>query len=70
MQVSAVDFIKSPAIYLEKIAMENVLITKEGRTIAVLAKPSDTPITDSLVGLLKGSGIKSAEDIKAMRLDA
>ncbi len=69
MQVSAVEFIKSPAIYLEKVGMENVLITREGRTIAVLAKPSDTPITDSLVGLLKGSGIKGAEDIKAMRLD-
>jgi hypothetical protein len=69
MQVSAIDFIKSPAIYLDKAILENVLIMKEGRAIAVLAKPSNTPITDSLVGLLKNSGIKNADDLKAMRLD-
>ncbi len=69
MQVSAVDFIKSPAIYLEKSGVENVLITKEGRTIAVLTRPSDTPVTDSLLGLFKDTGIKNADDLKAMRLD-
>jgi len=62
------DFIKNPALYLEKAAFEAVLITKHGRTVAVLAKPSDTPVTDSLLGILKDSGIKNAGDIKAMRL--
>jgi hypothetical protein len=54
---------------LYKVETENVLITKEGRTIAGLAKPSETPIADSLVGLLKNSGIQNIEDIKAIKLD-
>ena len=29
---------------------------------------SDTPLTDSLIGLLEGTGIKNADDIKNMRL--
>ena len=32
------------------------------------SKPSDTPIADALLGVLKNSDIKSADDIKAMRL--
>jgi hypothetical protein len=67
VQVSAVDFINSPALYLDKVNAETVIITKDERTIAVLAKPSGTPVTDSLLGILKGSGIKNAADIKAMR---
>ena len=67
MQVAAVDFIKSPALYLEKVGLETVHITKEGRTIAVLEQPSGTPITDSLLGLLRGMDIKDTDDIKAMR---
>jgi len=68
MQVPVVDFIKSPALYLGKIDAENVLITKDGRTIAVLAKPSTTPVADSLLGILKGAGVKNADDIKTARL--
>ena len=67
MKVSAAEFIKSPALYLEKASEGAVSITKDGQTIAVLAKPSDTPITDSLLGILKDSGISSMGDIKAMR---
>ena len=67
MQVSAVDFIKSPALYLDRVRYSAVTIIKDGSPIAVLAKPDDTPIADSLLGLLKDSGIKSKEDIKAMR---
>ncbi|MDR0310293.1 MAG: hypothetical protein LBJ21_01785 [Acidobacteriota bacterium] len=66
MYVSAVDFIKSPDFYLDKVVDESVLITKDGRTIAVLEKPGSTPIADSLLGLLKDTGIKCADDIKAM----
>jgi hypothetical protein len=69
MQVSAMEFIKSPAIYLDKVDIESVQITKGGRTIAVLAKPGNTPIADSLLGLFKDTGIKNAADLKAQRLD-
>jgi len=70
MQVSAVDFIQSPAIYLDKVRESVVTIIKDGSPIAVLAKPTDTPLTDSLLGLLKDSGIQSKDDIKAMRTGA
>jgi hypothetical protein len=68
MQVSAVDFIKTPSLYLDKVVDEPVDITKDGCTIAVLVRPKSTPITDSLLGLLKDSGINCADDIKAMRM--
>jgi len=67
MQVSAVEFIKSPALYLEKVDAESISITRDGNTIAMLVKPVKTPVTDSLLGILKDSGIKNADDIKAMR---
>ena len=67
MQVSAVEFIKSPALYLEKVSAESISITEDGTTIAMLVKPVKTPVTDSLLGILKDSGIKNADDIKAMR---
>jgi hypothetical protein len=68
MHVTAIDFIKTPALYLDKVEDETVLITKNGNTIAVLAKPKNTPISDSLLGLLKDTGIKNANDIKAMKV--
>ena len=70
MNVSAIDFVKSPSIYLEKVKDTTFTIIQDGSPIAVLAKPSATPITDSLLGLLKDSGIKDKEDIKEMRLGA
>ena len=68
MRVSNIDFIKSPAIYLDRAGTEPVTITREGREIAVLTKPNDTPITDSLLGLLKGMDIKNTGNIKDVRL--
>ena len=68
MKVAAIDFIKSPAVYLGKVSFETVHITEEGRTVAMLVKPSNTPISDSLVGLLKGTEIKNSDDIKAMKV--
>jgi len=67
MQVSVIDFIGSPALYLDKVRDSVVTIIKDGSPIAILAKPQSTPITDSLLGLLKDSGIKDKNDIKAMR---
>jgi hypothetical protein len=60
MHVTGREFIESPALYLDKVETGSVQIIKDGRTIAILAKPSNTPISDSLVGLLKDSGISSA----------
>ena len=80
LRVSDIDFMKSPDVYLEMVESEAVTITKDGRIIAVLAKPSDssnvkdelrkaaTPISDSLLGILEGSGVRNRDDIKNMRL--
>jgi len=68
MLVASADFIKSPALYLDRVGVESVTITKEGREIAVLTSPRASPISDSLLGLLKGMDIKSVNDIKDMRL--
>ena len=35
--------------------------------VTVLAKPDETPITNSLLGILKDSGITNKSDIKTMR---
>jgi len=68
MLVTDKDFVRFPALYLDKVKVESVHITKDGCTIAILAKPSNSPITDSLLGLLKDTGVKSADDIKAMKV--
>ena len=68
MRVSSGEFIKSPAKYLERIAIEPVYIIQDGRDIAVLTKPSKTPLTDSLIGILKGADVSDVDDIKKMRL--
>ena len=68
MQVADVDFINEAARYLEKLTDEPIHITRNGRNYAVLAKQSETPLTDSLVGILKDSGITCGDDIKRMRL--
>jgi len=68
MQVASVDFINSPAFYLDRVGVEPVTITKEGREVAVLTKPRDTPVADSLLGLLRGVEVDSVGAIKDMRL--
>jgi hypothetical protein len=68
MRVADIDFIKQPAEYLNQLNREPILITRDGREYAVLSKPTETPITDSLIGILKGADIASLEDIKKMRL--
>ena len=68
MRIADIDFIKSPAEYLDKLDLEPILITRNGHEYAVLSKSIKTPITDSLVGILKGIDITSSADIKKMRL--
>ena len=67
MQITANEFIKSPAIYLDRAMNSTIYITKDGQTIAVLAKPDSTPISNSLLGLFADTGIENSDDIKAMR---
>ena len=52
MNVSIAEFVRSPAVYLDKIGDETVTIIKDGLAIAVLTKPSATPIADGLLGIL------------------
>jgi len=68
MEVAVVDFIKSPQTYLDRIINGSIFIMRENRPIAVLSRPSDTPISDSLLGVLKDSGVRDIDDIKAERL--
>jgi len=68
MQVSAVDFIEKPALYLDKAQSEVVTIIKDGDVVAVLSRPDYAPITDGLLGILKDSGIKNKDDMKAMKV--
>ena len=70
MNVLAVDFINSPTLYLERVKESPVTTIQNGNPIAMLIRPSETPITDSLLGCLKDSEIESAEDIKETRLGA
>ena len=66
MQVLATDFIKSPASYLDKARDSIVMIVEDGKTIAVLSKPSNAPLTDSLLGIMKDYGIETRDDIRDM----
>ena len=69
MRIADIDFVKCPAEYLDKLNLEPIHITRNGQEYAILSKPGKTPITDSLVGILKGIDITNSEDIKKMRLD-
>ena len=68
MRIADVEFIKSTAEYLDNLDMEPIHITRDGQEYAVLIKATKTPITDSLIGILKGTDITSLDDIKKMRL--
>jgi hypothetical protein len=68
MQVSELDFIEKPALYLDKVQDETISILRNGSVIAVLTKPDYAPITDSLLGILKNLDAKSKDDIKAAKV--
>jgi hypothetical protein len=68
MHVADVDFIKNPAEYLNQLNRGPILIIRDDQEYAVLSKLTETPITDSLAGILNGADITSMEDIKNMRL--
>jgi len=54
--------------YLDKVSTEAISITKDGQAIAMLIRPGETLITDSLLGLLKETDIEIVKDIRDMRL--
>ena len=56
-------------VMLNEVSNSVVTIIDNEQTIAVLKKPESTPISDSLLGLLKDSGIKNKNDIKTMRFE-
>lgn len=68
MRVADVDFINNPAQYLDRLNTETIFITRDGQEYAVLNKSTKTPISDSLIGILKGADITKLDDIKKMRL--
>ena len=68
MEVSAIDFIKKPALSLDKAQDEVVTIIKDGNVVAVLARPDHAPISHSLLGILKDAGVKNKDDIRDMKV--
>ena len=77
--VLATDFVKTPALYLDRVKETTITIIQEGNPIALLVNPihtnpsaanetSLTPITDSLTGLLKNTGIETKDLVNALMI--
>ena len=62
MMVTATEFKMNLGKYLDMVAKEDVLITKNGKTIAKMVNPNVSAV-DSLRGLLKGADV----DLQEMR---
>jgi hypothetical protein len=66
MHISSADFINSPAQYLDRVSMETLHITQNGREIAVLARPNghmpesviETPRTETGTDRISASSMK------------
>ena len=71
MKITATEFKENLGKYLDLVASEDIIITKNGKTIAVLTKPVNrAALWDSLVGCAKspdGSDIDLGE-IRSERL--
>jgi hypothetical protein len=61
-----------PEILYRRISSKRVKVSETDGVISLIpldtATKSDTPITDRLAGILEGAGVKTADDIKDMRL--
>ena len=57
-----------PDVISRLMTVEKVKVYVEKGIVTLIPIEATTPISDSLLGLIKGSGIGSAEDIKKMRL--
>lgn len=60
MMVTATEFKVNFGKYLEMVSQEDILITKNGKTIAKVVNPNVSAV-DSLRGLLKGADLDLAE---------
>lgn len=71
MVVTATEMKANFGKYLSRVGEEEIIITKNGKKVAELV-PSKMSITDSLIGILKDSGIPEdidAKQIRQMRLE-
>ena len=59
-----------PEIICRRIRVDKVRVRETNGVISLIPVSKATPIADSLVGLLKSTGVKNTDDIKDMRLGA
>ena len=70
MIITATELKSNLGKYLEMVSEEEIIITKNGKCIARLAKPESEKIAllDSLVGIAKNVGTMSDDDVRLERL--
>ena len=57
-----------PEVICRLINVDKVRVRKEKGVVSLIPINSATPVSDSLVGILKDSGISNSNDIKSIRL--
>lgn len=57
MYITATEFKANLGKYLTLVVTEDILITKNGKPIAKLSKPTNDSITDSLIGIIPNDSI-------------
>ena len=65
LQVTATEFKTNHGQYLERVLIEDIWITKNGKTVAKLVNPNVSAV-DSISGILKGK-VSSDFDKNSMR---
>jgi prevent-host-death family protein len=69
MIVNATEFKNKVGKYLELASKEEIIIARNGKQIVKLVSVKDTPITDSLVGILKNDIEINLEKERMERLE-
>jgi len=57
-----------PEVICRRISGDKVRVREANGVISLIPVSTATPISDSLLGLLKGAEVKNTDDIKDMRL--
>ncbi len=70
MTITATEFKLNLGKYLDMVDKEEIIITKNGKSIARLSKPESEKIAllDSLVGVAKNANIDDLDPIRTERL--
>jgi antitoxin (DNA-binding transcriptional repressor) of toxin-antitoxin stability system len=75
LYVTSTDFQNNVGKYLNQLSQGDLIITRNGVSVAKLTKPgpldyprAPTPITDSLYGIVKGASKVTLDEIRAGRL--